>query len=187
MAAKGVRFKVFNLNNKISWSIIYILATLAANYTVDWFMPLPIYGLLSVGTLFFAVTFTARDYIHHAGRKFVYSVIGLNISCNFLMSASFGVPARFIVASCVAILISESADTEVFQALINRHWLVKVISSNLVSIPLDSLIFNLIAFYGTVTLWQYFEITYADLIAKFIISVAIASFGVRSKTVNYAQ
>ena len=54
---------------------IYILAVLAANYTATWFIPLPIFGMVSVGTLIFGITFTQRDRVHRYGRKAVYAMI----------------------------------------------------------------------------------------------------------------
>jgi hypothetical protein len=58
------------------------------------------------------------------------------------------VPWRIIAASFTAIVLSETADTEVYQQLIERSWLQRVTGSNLVSIPMDSLLFNVIAFAG---------------------------------------
>ena len=46
---------------------IYITAVLVANYTATWFIPLPVFGLVSVGTLVFGVTFTQRDRVHRFG------------------------------------------------------------------------------------------------------------------------
>ena len=48
---------------------IYIVAVLAANYTATWFIPLPIFGMVSVGTLIFGVTFTQRDRVHRPDRR----------------------------------------------------------------------------------------------------------------------
>ena len=46
---------------------LYALSILLANLTLNTFIPLPVYGLLSVGTIFFAAVFTLRDRIHRAG------------------------------------------------------------------------------------------------------------------------
>ena len=58
--------------------IIYIVAVLVANYTATWFIPLPIFGMVSVGTLVFGITFTQRDRVHRYGRKVVYLMIFIN-------------------------------------------------------------------------------------------------------------
>ena len=55
--------------------LIYIIAVLVANYTATWFIPLPIFGMVSVGTLVFGITFTQRDRVHRFGRKSVYFMI----------------------------------------------------------------------------------------------------------------
>ena len=55
------------------------------------------------------------------------------------------VPWRIILASFIAIILSETADTEIYQKLLQRSWFQRVLGSNLVSIPLDSLLFNIIA------------------------------------------
>ncbi len=54
---------------------IYITAVLAANYTATWFVPLPVFGMVSIGTLIFGITFTQRDRVHRHGRKAVYAMI----------------------------------------------------------------------------------------------------------------
>jgi uncharacterized PurR-regulated membrane protein YhhQ (DUF165 family) len=48
-------------------ALIYILATLGANYTAAWFIPFPIFGQVAVGTFIFGITFTQRDKLHGAG------------------------------------------------------------------------------------------------------------------------
>ena len=47
---------------------VYVVCTLLANFTFDSFLALPGYGQLSVGTLFFGVTFTQRDRVHSFGK-----------------------------------------------------------------------------------------------------------------------
>jgi uncharacterized PurR-regulated membrane protein YhhQ (DUF165 family) len=145
---------------------IYILAVLAANYTATWFIPLPVFGLLSVGTLIFGVTFTQRDRVHRFGRKPVYLMILLAAIGMGLESLLLGVPWRIIVASLVAILASETADTEVYQKLRHLSWLRRVTGSNLVSIPLDSLLFNLIAFAGEFAPAMLAAIIFGEIVSK---------------------
>ena len=128
--------------------VIYIAAVLVANYTATWFIPLPVFGLVSVGTLVFGVTFTQRDRVHRYGRKAVYTMIFMAAVGMVLESLFLGVAWRIIAASFIAIVLSETADTEVYQKLLHRSWLRRVVGSNLVSIPLDSLLFNVIAFAG---------------------------------------
>lgn len=153
---------------------LYILATLAANYTAAWFLPLPFFGVISVGTLFFGITFTQRDRVHHYGRPAVYATIAAAAVLNALESVFLGIPGRIIVASFTAIVLSEAADTEVYHRLLQRSWLVRVASSNAVSIPLDTCLFTLIAFAGDPNVPSFWQIVGGDLILKGTISMAFA-------------
>ena len=63
-------------------ALIYVLATLGANYTAAWFIPFPIFGQVAVGTFIFGVTFTQRDKLHSAGRQWVYGTIAFAAFAN---------------------------------------------------------------------------------------------------------
>jgi uncharacterized PurR-regulated membrane protein YhhQ (DUF165 family) len=146
---------------------IYIIAVLAANYTATWFFPLPIFGMVSVGTLIFGITFTQRDRVHRYGRKAVYAMIMLAAVGMVLESLLLEVPWRIILASFIAIVLSEAADTEIYHQLLHRSWLQRVTGSNLVSIPLDSLLFNLIAFMGVFEPAMLVAIIFGEIVTKF--------------------
>lgn len=146
---------------------IYITAVLAANYTATWFMPLPVFGLVSVGTLIFGVTFTQRDRVHRYGRKAVYSMILIAALGMVMESLFLGVEWRIILASFIAIVLSEAVDTEIYHQLLHRSWLQRVTGSNLVSIPLDSALFNLIAFMGVFEPTMLVAIIFGEIAAKF--------------------
>ena len=146
---------------------LYIGAVLAANYTATWFMPLPVFGMVSVGTLIFGVTFTQRDRVHRYGRKAVYGMILVAAIGMVLESLFLGVEWRIILASFIAIVLSEAADTEIYHQLLHRSWLQRVAGSNLVSIPLDSLLFNLIAFGGVFAPAMLTAIIFGEIVAKF--------------------
>jgi uncharacterized integral membrane protein (TIGR00697 family) len=135
----------------------YVGVTLAANTYATTLIELPLFGVVGVGTLFFGATFTLRDWIHQfahdqgRGRKPVYYMIASAAIVNFLVAIVTGgeqFDIRIVLASCAAILIAESADTEIYQRLIKRNWYLRVAASNGVSAPLDSIIFTLLAFYG---------------------------------------
>ncbi len=155
-------------------ALIYIVATLAANYTAAWFIPLPIFGLVSVGTLAFGVTFTQRDKVHHHGRKAVYLMIGVAALLNVLESLVLGVSGRIILASFGAIVLAELADTEVYQRLIKRPWIQRVAGSNAVSIPIDTVLFTLVAFGGVFPVSMLISIIFGDIVLKAIISTLVA-------------
>ena len=153
---------------------IYIIAVLVANYTAEWFMPLPLFGMVSVGTLVFGITFTQRDRVHRYGRKAVYFMIFATALGMVVESLFMQVPWRIITASFIAIVLSETADTEVYQRLINRPWIQRVFGSNLVSIPLDSLIFNLIAFAGVFTRDMMVAVIFGEIVVKFTTGFIVA-------------
>jgi uncharacterized PurR-regulated membrane protein YhhQ (DUF165 family) len=147
--------------------IFYIVAVLMANYTAIWFIPMPIFGMLSVGTLIFGFTFTQRDRVHRFGRKMVYLMIFIAAVGMVLESLFLGVEWRIIAASFIAIVLSETADTEVYHRLLQHSWMKRVIGSNLVSIPLDSLLFNLIAFAGVFAPAMLAAIIFGEIVTKF--------------------
>lgn len=153
---------------------IYIIAVLAANYTATWFVPLPVFGLVSVGTLVFGITFTQRDRVHRHGRKMVYWMIFLAALGMVLESIFLRVEWRIIAASFIAILLSESADTEIYHKLLQRSWMKRVIGSNLVSIPLDSLLFNIIAFAGVFKPTLLVAIIFGEVVTKFTTGALVA-------------
>lgn len=156
---------------------IYIAAVLAANYTATWFIPLPVFGMVSVGTLIFGITFTQRDRVHRYGRRPVYLMILAAAAGMVLESMFLGVEWRIILASFVAIVLSETADTEVYQRLLHRSWLQRVTGSNLISIPLDSLLFNLIAFAGVFAPGMLIAIIFGEIVVKFFTGALAALWG----------
>lgn len=156
------------------WSIIYITAVLSANYTAIWFIPLPIFGLVALGTLLFGVTFTARDYVHRLGRAKVYTMIFVAALSSASLAWLGATPWRVVMASVIAIILSETADTEVYQRLIGKSWLARVTGSNVVSIPLDTVLFNVLAFGGIFPLAVLLSIMIGEIIVKFIVGSIVA-------------
>lgn len=155
-------------------SLLYILATLAANYTAAWFIPLPLFGQVAVGTFVFGFTFTQRDRLHSGGRGWVYGTIAFAALANVLMSVSLGVSFRIIVASFLAIMLAETADTEVYQRLLRYPWLVRVAGSNAVSVPLDTLLFTLIAFAGVLPRSELVALLFGETLVKYAIGAVVA-------------
>jgi uncharacterized PurR-regulated membrane protein YhhQ (DUF165 family) len=123
--------------------------------------------MVSVGTLVFGVTFTQRDRVHRYGRKAVYAMIFMAAIGMVVESAFLDVSWRIITASFIAIVLSETADTEVYQKLLHRSWIQRVTGSNLISIPLDSLLFNIIAFAGEFAPAMLTAIIFGEIVTKF--------------------
>ena len=161
--------------------------------------------LVSVGTLVFGLTFTQRDRMHRHGRPFVYRVIFISAILNLIMLVSLryiwgeGLMAylnakdlkwlsdatamlmengwRVFLASFLAIIFAETADTEIFHYYRDKSWIGRVIRSNSVSIPVDSVLFNLIAFAGS----SFFppvvlaKVILGEIVSKFVVSVVYAA------------
>lgn len=148
---------------------VYTVATVLANFTLDAFLPVGPWFLVNVGTLFFGITFTQRDRVHRYGRRAVYTMILTAAVANVLAALALATPLRFVAVSFLAIVISEAADTEIYQRLLARRWWVRVASSNAVSAPIDTTLFTVLAFAGapfaTVT-WMLQVIT-TDVLVKY--------------------
>ena len=88
----------------------------------------------------------------------------------------FGIQLRIVIASIIAMVIAELADTATYHAWTTGigkgrpQWL-RVVVSNAISIPLDSIIFPIVAFGGilpTAAIWQMF---YTNIAMKAIITL----------------
>jgi len=141
---------------------------------------------MDAGTLIYPFTFTLRDMVHKLlGRAAARAVIVAAAVVNLVMAAFFGLAAwlppdpswplqeefaavltpvwRIVVASIAAELISEFLDTEIYHIWVSRvtrrfQW-ARVLVSNSVSVPVDSLVFSWGAFGGRYlsgTVWSIF-------------------------------
>lgn len=186
----------------LAYFTFVLLANVTA--TLFFRVPLgPLGGLeISVGTLVFGLTFTQRDRMHWKGRPFVYTVIVTTAVLNVVLVsllARLWAPGwaeawaaadwawlaggaadlaatsdRVLLASFLAILIAETADTEVYHRLRHRSWFVRVMRSNAVSIPVDSVVFTLIAFGGVFPTDRILAIIAGDLVMKSLIATGWA-------------
>ena len=173
--ARGNRANTFRADTQlVAASAIYLIAVLVANYTATWFIPLPVFGFVAVGTLIFGVTFTQRDRVHRGGRMAVYTMIIVAAAMSVVMAFTLGVPLRIIAASFTAITLAEVADTEIYQLHITKPWLERVARSNAVSIPLDSVLFNAIAFAGVFALPMWIAIVFGEIVVKTLTGVVAA-------------
>ncbi len=186
----------------MSAAIIYVFAVLGANLTATHFLPLPLFGQVALGTFIFGLTFTQRDRMHYRGRRFVYTIIFaaavINLSAMLLYRSYVGLPlvgwldahgltwlsqgsrdlmassTRIFTASFIAIVLAEAADTEVYHRLRDRSWIVRVLRSNALSIPLDSILFNLIAFAGIFPWSLLISIVFGEIVVKFGVGTVYA-------------
>lgn len=141
---------------------------------------------IDAGTIVYPFTFTLRDMVHKLlGRSAARAVIVAAAGINLIMAAFFGLAAwlppdpswplqeefaavltpvwRIVLASIAAELVSEFMDTEIYHLWVRRvtrrfQW-ARVLVSNSVSIPVDSLVFSWGAFggqYASATVWSIF-------------------------------
>lgn len=151
---------------------------------------------LPAGTFVFALTFTWRDLLHkRLGKTWAQAAIVVAALCNLLMVGYFafaialppapfwpgqeafagalGVVWRITLASIVAEVVSELVDTEAYHALTERgamQW-ARVAGSNAVSLPLDSLIFGVVAFAGIMPAAGIAELIVGQVIFKAAVTV----------------
>ncbi|MFH0874978.1 MAG: queuosine precursor transporter [archaeon] len=87
----------------------------------------------------------------------------------------FGIMPRIVIASIIAEVFSELIDTEVYQWWVDgigkkRPQWMRVVVSNAISIPVDSLIFPIIAFYGILSADVLFIMFLSNILIKAIIT-----------------
>ena len=152
---------------------------------------------IDAGTFIYPLTFTIRDMIHkQLGKAAARTTILLAAVMNLLMVVFFQFAAwlpqdpawglgkefavilgpvwRIVIASILAEVISELVDTEVYHFWVNRitrkHQWARVLASNAVSIPIDSLIFCWGAFglaLPHLTVWSIF---FANVMIKGLVT-----------------
>jgi queuosine precursor transporter len=148
---------------------------------------------VDAGTLIYPFTFTLRDLVHKTGGiKTARALIVAAAAVNLLMAGLFWLVTklppdmnvgpqiefgkvlapvwRIVIASIVAEVASELVDGEVYQLWVNKvgqklQWM-RVLTSNSVSVPLDSALFCGLAFIGRMPLAVVVSIFVANIIAK---------------------
>jgi queuosine precursor transporter len=173
-------------------SISYIAAQMLSD--IGSLQIVQFFGLsLDAGTFIYPITFTLRDLAHKVlGKKLVRILIIAAAVINLIMalyfwlvslmtpdieagsSAAWGTVLapvwRITVASIIAEVISELTDTEVYHLWVTKitekyQW-VRVLVSNAFSVPLDSLLFAFLAFYGTMPVAIVWQIFWGNVIVK---------------------
>ncbi|MEB3290555.1 MAG: queuosine precursor transporter, partial [Leptolyngbya sp.] len=150
----------------------YIFAQLVADVAATRLIQVGPFAV-PAGTMIFAVTFTLRDVIHkRLGKEWAQAAIWLAAAFNLGMalylwamanlpapdfypfteawSAIFSFVPAIVLASIAAELVAELIDTEVYHWWRSRYahrpqW-TRVLASNVVSLPVDSVLFATLAF-----------------------------------------
>jgi len=123
---------------------------------------------VDAGTFIYPLTFTIRDLVHKrlgklAARQIIFLAAGINLFMAFFFhfvawlpqdpawglgqefAAILGPVWRIVIASIIAEVFSELIDTEIYHLwqtrITTKYQWMRVLSSNAVSIPIDSFIF----------------------------------------------
>jgi len=149
------------------------------------------------GTLIYPFTFTLRDLIHKvagigAARVLIFTAAAINVLMALLFAAVAALPAdlevgpqpefgmvlapviRIVVASIVAEVLSELIDTEVYRMWVGRfaerwQW-GRVLTSNAVAVPIDSVVFSVLAFGGAVPAGAVMAIIWGNILVKGLVT-----------------
>lgn len=175
-----------------TYAIIAVASDIFANKMLN------IFGLaLAGGILLVPFSFTIRDMMHkligfeNAKRVvWVTAIINLVIAAllivldmmpsavpgqDALWHSVMGTSWRIIIASFIAQVVADLMDTYSFEFFTKKlkgkkTWL-RVVGSNLISTPLDSIMFTLIAFLGVLPMDVMINSIISSTIVKFIISL----------------
>ncbi|MCY3832868.1 MAG: queuosine precursor transporter [Chloroflexi bacterium] len=166
-----------NLHVLILVSVAYVAAQMVAD--ISSLRDVALFGFsVSAFSIAYPLTFTLRDMAHKlAGPQVARTLIIAAAAVYLIVQAFFaliaGLPPevtpeesaalgqlltpewRFLLAAVVASVLSQLVDTEVYTRWVNRfggeHQWGRVLVSNLIGIPLDRILFLLIAFLGART------------------------------------
>jgi uncharacterized integral membrane protein (TIGR00697 family) len=148
---------------------------------------------IDAGTFIYPITFTLRDLVHKLlGRRAARTLIVAAAVINLMMAGLFAFAAwlppdpevgeqiefavvltpvwRIVLASIAAEVVAELTDTEVYHLWVTRitrrfQW-ARVLVSNAISVPLDSLVFCWGAFGGVLPGAVVWSIFFANVIVK---------------------
>lgn len=181
----------------ILWAVLYVSLIVFSNLGS---LRVVLLAGLSIdgGTLLYPFSFTMRDVLHKkCGAQIARFVILLSAAVNLLMFAfvalvgvlpadmAVGVQSeyayvlapgfRLVVASIAAATLAELLDTRIYSLVRarwgSRHQWLRVLLSNLFSVPLDSAVFVLGAFAGRYTPAALWGIFIGNVVIKYIVSL----------------
>lgn len=153
---------------------------------------------LDAGTFIYPITFTLRDMAHKVlGKRLVRVLIIAAALVNIIMALYFWLVSlltpdlaagsstawgevlapvwRITGASIIAEVLSELFDTEVYHFWVTKitqrfQWM-RVLLSNLFSVPMDSFIFSFLAFYGQMPAEIVWQIFWGNVLVKGLVTV----------------
>jgi len=183
------------INNILLWGSAYIAAQIFAD--IGSLKIIYLFGFsMDAGTLVYPITFTLRDIVHKLiGAKKTRLLILSAAVINVFMAGFFWLVGvlkadptviqgdfaavlspvwRIVIASIVAEVIAELLDTEAYiwwTKITPKYQWARVLISNAVSVPIDSLAFCWLAFGGVLPSNVVWSIFFANVIVKMIVTV----------------
>jgi len=177
-------------------AVLYVAAQMLADITA--LRILSIAGLsISGGTLIYPITFTLRDLVHKVStagiaRILIFASAAINLFMAGLFwlvaelpadlavgeQAEFGLVLapvfRITIASIVAEVVSELIDTEMYEVWV-RHFAQRwqwgrVLASNAVSVPVDTALFTVLAFWGVLPTEVMLSLFMSNILVKFAVT-----------------
>ena len=177
-------------------AVLYVAAQMLADVTA--LRILSIAGLsVSGGTLIYPITFTLRDLVHKVStagiaRILIFASAAINLFMALLFwlvaelpadlavgeQAEFGMVLapvfRITIASIVAEVVSELIDTEMYEVWVRRfaqrwQW-GRVLASNAVSVPVDTALFTVLAFWGVLPTEVMLSLFLSNILVKFAVT-----------------
>jgi uncharacterized integral membrane protein (TIGR00697 family) len=154
---------------------------------------------VDMGTFVYPITFTLRDLVHktagrQAARTMIFTSAGVNLFLAAYLAWTVRVPSdadwglgdayadvlgpiwRIVVASLLAMVISELIDTEVYHWWVTKvttaHQWARVLVSNAISIPVDNAVFAIGAF-ASLPLLRHGALDWATVWDIFLVNLAV--------------
>ncbi len=177
-------------------AVLYVTISMLSNITSLRIISIFKFSM-DAGTLFYPITFTLRDMIHKKdGKKSAVFTIWFAAILNLFMFFCFyfvsilppdmavgeqrefgkvlNPSIRIIIGSIIAMIIAETIDTKVYELIkrkLNKKYWIRVLISNGISIPIDTSIMSVIAFYGEMDNSVLVSIIITNIIIKIIITL----------------
>jgi hypothetical protein len=184
-------------NTSLFISINYVAAQIFSNIASS---KIALIGGLSIdgGTIIYPITFTLRDLIHKSlGKKVARFIVFTAGLINAIVALLFWIVTllpqdpgwglqsefalilgpvwRIVAASIVAQVAAELIDTEAYHFFVDKisqkHQWGRVLFSNAFSVPADSVIFCLIAFWGAMPMEVVISIIISNILVKGVVTI----------------
>ena len=186
-----------NLHILILVSVAYVAAQMVAD--ISNLRNLTLFGLsVSAFSIAYPLTFTLRDMAHKLAGPYVARTLIIAAAVIYLVAQAFftiisNLPPemteaervtlgqlltpewRFLMAAVVASVLSQLVDTEVYTRWVERfgreHQWGRVLVSNAIGIPLDRILFLVLAFAGTMSTEGMVEAFIGTTIARLVFGI----------------